>query len=102
MSFSASAFTVVGAVCDAIAQSVSAIAARVSTELGGQGDSCTEEEEHIEDIHGSWNELVEGEFFLESNRDEVEQSDHGEDGNEYRVVDDGWVAGKSCGNHVAS
>lgn len=45
---------------------------------------------------------MEGEFLLEGDQDEVEEGEHGEYGDEDDIVDDGWVAGKRCSDHVTS
>lgn len=72
----------------------------MSTKFGGQGNSSTEEEEDVEQVEGSWDEFVDGEFFLEADRNKVEEGEHGEYGHEHGVVDDRRVAGESGGNHV--
>ena len=68
--------------------------------VGGQSDATDEEEKGVESVkgeHGQWD----GHAFDDGRSNEVEQGQHGEDGDKHDVVDDGVVAGESLGDHVA-
>lgn len=68
--------------------------------VGGQSDTADEEEKGVESVqgeHGQWD----GHAFDDGRSNEVEQGQHGEDGDKHDVVDDGVVAGESLGDHVA-
>jgi len=88
LSLSASAARVTSTIGDVVRSGVVGIAAAMSTKLCSHGNCRTEVEEDVEEIQGSWNKLVECEFFPEANGDEVEEREHAEYGYEHVVVDD--------------
>lgn len=73
----------------------------MGSKLSSQCNSCAEQEEDVEQVECSWDEFVDSELLFDAYRNEVEQREHGEDGDEHCVVDDGWVAGKGRSDHVA-
>jgi hypothetical protein len=70
-------------------------------QLRRQCHRTAEPKQSVERIKRQWYDTVDREGFHEGRGDEVEEGEHGEDGAEHAVVDDGWVA--SCGvrNNVA-
>lgn len=88
-----------GPVGDHVVACVIIIGATVYTKLGRQSDSATEEKEGIENVEGKRNGCG-GHHAGESAGDKEEEREHGEDGDEHGVVDDGWVAGEGFGDDV--
>lgn len=76
------------------------VAAAVHTKLGGEGDSTAEPEEDVEDVEGNRKHGVNDGGVGESGKSEVEQAEHGEDGDEHAVINNAGSAAV-VGNHVA-
>jgi hypothetical protein len=62
------------------------------TQLRGQCHRTTEPKQCIERIERQWYDTADCEGANKGRWDEVEEGEHGEDGAEHAVVDDGWVA----------
>jgi hypothetical protein len=73
----------------------------VHTKVCCQGNGRTQEEQSIEQIQDDHEQRVEREVRLECRRYEVDKRDHRKDRYEHGVVDDGRIARKCGGNHIA-
>lgn len=70
-------------------------------QVGSEGDAADEEQKRVERVqskHGDWN----GESVHDGSSDQVDERQHGEDGDEHDVVDDGRVAGEGIVDDVSS
>lgn len=72
----------------------------MDAKIGCQGDAAAKEEERVCNIQAQHGQRR-AEAVLDGCRDQVEERQHGEDGDEHGVVDDAGVAGKGIGDHVA-
>lgn len=72
----------------------------MDAEVGGHGDGAAEVENGVQCIKNDHEEWVTLERLLEGRGNEVEQRQHGEDGDKHVVVDNRWVAGVGGRNHV--
>lgn len=77
------------------------VAARMSAQLGGHGDSGAEQEDDIEQVDHDGEDGVAHEGVVKGNQDQVEERKHSKDGYEHVVVDQRRVAGEGHGNDVA-
>lgn len=77
------------------------IAARVHAQLGSERDRAAEPEQRVQRIEHQGDDPAQLNGANEDGGDEVEQGEHGEDGAEHGVVDDGGVAASGVGDHVA-
>ena len=68
------------------------VEAAVDLQLGGHGYSSDEEEKGVDDVHGQDDGRVHGKAVAKRGRDEVEEREHGKDGDEHVEVDQGRVA----------
>jgi len=71
------------------------------TELGGHGNSAAEEKEGVQDIQHQGQCWMAGKVLLECDEYEVDEGQHGKDGDKHVVVDDGRVAREGGCNDVA-
>lgn len=78
-----------------------AVAAAMHAQLGRQRDRTAEPEDGVEHVERDGEDGVDGEGVADPGGDQVEEREHGEDGAEHDVVDDGGVAGVGVGNHIA-
>ena len=72
------------------------------TELCRERNSTDQEEEGVDRIDGQHEHRVDGETLVGGGREQINEREHGEDGEEHAVVDDGWVAGERVMDHVSS
>lgn len=123
LSFAAAFSRVVGAICDLVLGGVTlfevekkkisagflsgrpdvtyAVATAMSSQLRCERHSAAEEEEHVQSIHGKRNHRMSREPVVEGSGKQVDEREHGEDGDEHAVVDDGGVTGCSVLDCVA-
>lgn len=69
-----------------------AVAAGMHTEASSQGGCASKDEEGVEAIEDKRNEWVASQAVIPCRRNEVEERQHGENGDKDVVVDSGWVA----------
>jgi len=88
------------AVRDVVAPQVALVTTAVDTELGGQSYSASKEEKHVESVEYHRNGGMDDKGLSESNQEEVEEAQHGEDGDKNDIVDGGWIACDRIGDDV--
>ena len=76
------------------------VVAAVHIKLGSEGDGTAEPEEGVEDVEAERDHGVAGHGLFECDSAQVEEREHGEDGNEHGVVNDARAAAV-VGDHVA-
>lgn len=65
------------------------VSAAVGAELSGEGNGSAEPEDVVQGVERQGRSGVEAERLLEGSGDQEEERDHGEDGAEHGIVDDG-------------
>ena len=73
----------------------------MNTKLCGQGDTTTEEEKGVERIKSDRNQAVAHKALVECHQHEVYKGQHGEDCDEYAVIDRRRIAAEGVRDHVA-
>ena len=68
------------------------VTAAVGTQFRSSRDSTAKPEDAVQDVENEWDDWVEGNAFLQSCGNEVEEREHAENGHKEVVVDDAVVA----------
>lgn len=74
------------------------VAAAVRTESSGESDGRAEPEKNNDGVKSEWNRGHNRPLLLDGRGNQENEREHGDDGAEHCVVDDGWVG--AHGNHV--
>lgn len=77
------------------------VSAAAHAQLGAHGHCAAEPEDGQEDVEGQRDDGVDSEGLLDGGGDQVDEADHGEDGAEHGVVDNGGGAAVLHVDHVA-
>lgn len=98
LAFAAGGSTLRSAANDRVASEVVIVAAAVRTESSGESDGRAEPEEDNDGVKSEWDRGHDGPLLLDGRRDQENEREHGDDGAEHGVVDDGRVG--AHGDHV--
>lgn len=77
------------------------VTAAVHSELRCERNAADQEQQGVETVDDDHEQRVDGEGLVEGGREQIDEREHGEDGEEHAVVDDRWVAGECVMDHVA-
>ena len=70
------------------------------SELCCERNATDQKEQHVKAIKTDHEQRVNGKPLVHRGRDEINEREHGEDGDEHAIIDDGCVAGNGIMDHI--